>query len=79
MPWCPECRVEYRDGFTICSDCGFDYRNCAGIDILFVMVKLCIQADLPGYRYDTDGNGLGDGGIMCLNLSNIKKKTFWNR
>jgi len=21
MPWCPECRVEYRDGFDACSDC----------------------------------------------------------
>ena len=22
MPWCPKCRNEYRDGFTVCSDCG---------------------------------------------------------
>lgn len=22
MPWCPKCRYEYREGFTICSDCG---------------------------------------------------------
>ncbi|MGE5416920.1 MAG: hypothetical protein ACM3UZ_09185 [Acidobacteriota bacterium] len=21
MPWCPKCRVEYRDGFKTCSDC----------------------------------------------------------
>ena len=21
MPWCPECRVEYRDGFVRCSEC----------------------------------------------------------
>ena len=22
MPWCPECRTEYRDGFFRCADCG---------------------------------------------------------
>lgn len=22
MPWCPDCKSEYRDGFTTCSDCG---------------------------------------------------------
>lgn len=22
MPWCPRCGVEYREGFSHCSDCG---------------------------------------------------------
>ena len=22
MPWCPKCRTEYRDGYTVCTDCG---------------------------------------------------------
>lgn len=22
MPWCPRCRTEYREGFTVCADCG---------------------------------------------------------
>lgn len=22
MPWCPECKTEYREGITVCSDCG---------------------------------------------------------
>ena len=22
MPWCPKCKIEYREGFEICSDCG---------------------------------------------------------
>ena len=20
--WCPKCKAEYRDGITICADCG---------------------------------------------------------
>lgn len=22
MPWCPKCKSEFREGFTVCSDCG---------------------------------------------------------
>lgn len=22
MPWCPECKIEYREGFDRCADCG---------------------------------------------------------
>ena len=22
MPWCPKCKSEYREKFTMCSDCG---------------------------------------------------------
>ena len=22
MPWCPKCKSEYREGFTMCADCG---------------------------------------------------------
>ncbi len=24
MPWCPQCRAEYREGFARCADCGVD-------------------------------------------------------
>ena len=24
MPWCPKCRNEYREGFTVCADCGME-------------------------------------------------------
>jgi len=24
MPYCPKCRMEYRDGFTKCNDCDID-------------------------------------------------------
>ena len=22
MPWCPKCKNEYREGFSVCADCG---------------------------------------------------------
>ena len=24
MPWCPKCKNEYREGFTVCSECGVE-------------------------------------------------------
>lgn len=27
MPWCPKCKVEYREGFTHCNDCGAELVN----------------------------------------------------
>ena len=22
MPWCPKCKNEYKEGYTVCADCG---------------------------------------------------------
>lgn len=27
MPWCPNCKTEYRDGFTTCTDCNIELMN----------------------------------------------------
>ena len=30
MPWCPKCRNEYREGFTVCADCGVELVDVLG-------------------------------------------------
>lgn len=32
MPWCPRCKSEYRQGFTVCSDCGSALVEAEPID-----------------------------------------------
>jgi uncharacterized membrane protein YpjA len=29
MAWCPNCGYEYRDGFTVCADCGSELTDVA--------------------------------------------------
>ena len=31
MPICPKCKAEYRDGFTVCADCGIPLEEQAAI------------------------------------------------
>jgi len=32
MPWCPKCRNEYREGFTVCADCGVALVDVLGAE-----------------------------------------------
>ena len=34
MPWCPKCRNEYREGFTVCADCGVDLVDELGEEVV---------------------------------------------
>ncbi len=27
MPWCPKCKNEYREGVTVCADCGVELKD----------------------------------------------------
>lgn len=35
MPWCPNCRAEYIEGFNTCSDC-----DCKLVDVLEPIEKI---------------------------------------
>ncbi|PKM90970.1 MAG: hypothetical protein CVU87_00170 [Firmicutes bacterium HGW-Firmicutes-12] len=32
MPWCPNCKTEYREGFDICSDCAVELVDNLNIE-----------------------------------------------
>ena len=35
MPWCPKCKNEYREGFSVCADCGsvlVDEETCVRLE-----------------------------------------------
>jgi len=45
MSWCPKCRVEYREGFTICGDCG--------ANLVDQLPPLAVPKN-PEIRFDTE-------------------------
>lgn len=41
--WCPKCRIEYREGITVCADCGTPLVEGSGED--FDIVDICSLRD----------------------------------
>ena len=39
MPWCPKCKNEYREGITVCADCGTPLVNDFVEEILY---EICL-------------------------------------
>lgn len=70
MPWCPKCRNEYREGFTVCADCGAELVDELGEfeEELSVLLRVPNEAisdvtgfleasDLKGYQVEEDRDG----------------------
>ena len=41
--WCPKCKTEYRDGITVCADCGSELVEGTADD--FDVIEICDLKD----------------------------------
>ncbi|MSS64004.1 hypothetical protein [Velocimicrobium porci] len=46
MPWCPKCKTEYRNGITVCTDCGTTLVDELEEEVVFLPVMACLDKDL---------------------------------
>jgi hypothetical protein len=66
MPWCPNCRTEYIEGFNTCSDC-----NCELVDILEPIIKEEIIYDKEAFLITVNNGIEADLIESILNANNI--------
>lgn len=52
MPWCPKCKTEYRNGITVCTDCGTTLVDELAEEAVFLPVMACIDKDLAHHFLD---------------------------
>lgn len=65
MPWCPKCKSEYREGFSICADCGSELVD----DEQFARLEKEEQERFDEERRDACGSAAYETGIPEGELS----------
>ena len=70
MPYCPECKTEYREGIKICSDCGIELVDALPEDVLpdFEDLELIYTTD-EYYKAEMIRSNLESAGIDVTILS----------
>ena len=48
MPWCPKCKNEYQEGFTVCADCGTALVDELPAEDDFIAVAFIEEEELAG-------------------------------
>lgn len=86
MPWCPKCRNEYREGFTVCADCGVELVDKLGeaevektsilngpIAEVEKLLEFLNANNIKGVSMEETGDGLAD---LMVDKKNRKAATF---
>ena len=70
MPYCPECKTEYREGIKICSDCEIELVDALPEDVLpdFEDLELIYTTD-EYYKAEMIRSNLESAGIDVTILS----------
>ena len=66
MPWCPVCKSEYREGFTVCARCGVELVDELDSD------RENIQAEKNSSRQDDIFNGE----VLIANINDPVELTY---
>ncbi len=62
MPWCPKCKNEYRDGFTVCSDCGSELVE--SLENNFVAIYFGAENELKEICAFMNSNGIHETKVV---------------
>lgn len=75
MPFCPECRMEYRDGFTRCADCDRDL-----VESLPELPQINSRDNDDSFIWITnvDDGPLGESTLSILRAYDIPFKTVYS-
>ena len=66
MPWCPECKMEYREGITVCSDCNVE-----------LVAELPEEVDLVPI-FESEKEDVANRLISYLNFSDLSSTLQFN-
>lgn len=80
MPWCPKCKNEYKEGYTVCADCGCDLVDELGPEMVGYygtedeIDNIIEYLDSEGFNFTYKRYNSKDGQYELVLQENMKEK-----